>query len=69
MKPNEPTPAEIRLACIEIQRGWSPAERLRRLRCDLRPMVACADGRHVDVGAEDYDTHLANHEELTTCQK
>jgi hypothetical protein len=45
----DPTPDEIRQACLEIQAGWSPAERMRRLRVDLRPTIQTADGRHVDA--------------------
>ena len=57
MTRNDPTPAEIAAACIEIQSTWTPAERLKRLRVDMRPMVSCADGRLVAVDAEDYATH------------
>lgn len=31
-----PTPAEIAAACLQIQSEWTPEERNRRLRCDLR---------------------------------
>ena len=48
-KQPEPTPDEIRQACFEIQSGWSPQERHRRLRADLRPTIQTADGRHVDA--------------------
>ena len=37
--------------------GWSDAERLRRLRCDLRPTVLCADGSFADVSGESYHEH------------
>lgn len=33
---HEPSPEEIRQACLKIQRGWSDEERQRRLRCDWR---------------------------------
>lgn len=69
MKPTDPTPEQIAAECQLIQSTWTPAERLRRLRVDLRPMVRTSDDRLVDVGADDYDTHLANHKELTSCQK
>ena len=55
----DPTPEQIAAECLLIQLTWTPAERLRRLRVDLRPMVACADGRHVEVSADDYERHLA----------
>jgi len=35
-----PTPAEIEKKCLEIQRGWTPQERDRRVRC-ATPVVAC----------------------------
>ena len=66
-KPNaDPSPEEIAAACREIQSTWSPDERLRRLRSDLRPTVACADGRHVSVTADDYETHT-HRGELQRC--
>lgn len=58
---NDPTPADIAAACLEIQAGWTPNERLRRLRSDQRPMVETADGRLVAVAADDYDEHHENH--------
>ena len=52
-----PSPEEIALACLAIQSEWSEAERLKRLRCDLRPTVMTGDGRMVDVTATDYERH------------
>ena len=49
----DPTPDEIRQVCAEIQRGWSPQERHRRLRADWLPVVCCGDGRHVDADLDD----------------
>ena len=60
----DPSPEEITAACLIIQATWSPDERLRRLRVDLRPTVRCADGRLVSVTADDYDGHQMNHEAL-----
>ena len=60
----DPSPEQIAAACAEIQRGWSPDERLRRLRSDLRPQVLTADGRLEPVTASNYDGHLANYEAL-----
>ena len=57
MKPQDPTPAEIAERCLRIQAEWSPEMRMRRLRCDLRPMVRTADDRLVDMTAADYDQH------------
>jgi len=36
---------ELAAACLGIQAEWSAEERLKRLRCDLRPQVMTADGR------------------------
>ena len=57
----DPTPTEIAAACQLIQSTWTPAERMRRLRSDQRPMVETADGRLVAVAADDYDEHHENH--------
>ena len=61
MKQQDPTPEQIAAACLEIQATWTPDEKQRRLRVDLRPMVPTADGRLVAVAANDYDRHLENH--------
>ena len=53
----DPTPAEITALCLAIQAGWTPDERLRRLRVDWRPMVPTADGRLLAVSADDYGAH------------
>lgn len=55
----DPTLQEIAEACLEIQKRWSDAERMRRLRVDLRPTVLTADGRHADVSSESYAAHHA----------
>lgn len=55
----DPSPQQIAERCAEIQRGWTTAERMRRLRSDLRPQVRCADGRREAVTADDYTGHLA----------
>lgn len=69
MKPTDPTPAEIHLACLQVRSTWTPDERLRRLRCDLRPMVRCADDRLVSVSAESYDAHSEHNERLIPCHR
>jgi len=58
----DPSPNELALACLQIQSGWTPDERLRRLRADERPMVRCADDRMVSVSAADYAKHLSGSE-------
>ena len=64
MKPADPTPADIAGACLLIQSAWTPDERMRRLRSDLRPQVRAADGRLVSVTAGDYGAHHEAHELL-----
>lgn len=46
--------------CLEIQAGWSPEQRLRRLRHDLRPEVILVDGTTVAVSAESLAVHESN---------
>jgi len=58
----DPSPEEIAAACAEIQSHWGANERLRRLRSDERPTVACADGRPVAMAADDYVKHLLGSE-------
>lgn len=53
----DPTPEEIAAACLEIQAGWTPQERLRRLRVDLRPQYTRCDGVTETMAAADYDLH------------
>ena len=36
--PGAPTPEEIAERAAEIRAGWSPAERMKRLRVDWRPL-------------------------------
>ena len=57
MKATDPTPAEIAAACLEIQRGWSEQEKLKRLRSDLRPSFVRCDGELMTMAAEDYEGH------------
>ena len=63
-QPKDPSPAQIARECKRIQAGWTPAERLRRLRVDLRPVVTGADGRSHDVTADDFEAHT----ERTGCE-
>ena len=53
----DPSPSEIARICAEIQRSWTPQECLKRLRCDLRPVVMGADGIACSVTAAAYDEH------------
>ena len=53
----DPTPQQIAAACLQIQAGWSPEVRLRRLRSDERPVVGTCDGRLLEVTAEGYAVH------------
>ena len=61
MPANQDPIPEITRFCLAIQREWSPRERLRRLRCDEKPVVACADNRHVEVSADDWVAHHERH--------
>ena len=53
-----PDPEEIEAACAEIRVGWSPEERLKRLRVDWRPAswatpeLELAEGGGVEEWAE-----------------
>ena len=53
----DPTPAEIAQRCAEIQATWTPDEKLKRLRSDLRPMHMLADGRLSTMDADVYTGH------------
>ena len=62
----DPTPEQNTAACLLLQSTWTPDERMRRLLCDLRPMVPTADGRLVAVAADDYDEHHSEHDLLAS---
>jgi hypothetical protein len=53
----DPSPEEIAELCLLIQADWSPAERLRRLRADWRPMFTRCDGEKLEIEAADYERH------------
>lgn len=53
----DPSPEEIAAICLEIQSAWTPAERMKRLRPDLRPHYTRCDGVEEDIDAEDYNHH------------
>ena len=69
MKPNDPTPKEIAAECLLIQAGWSEAERMKRLRVDLRPTFTSCDGRELEIDAETYNRHHEQREALQTVQR
>lgn len=60
MTQSDPTPEEIAAMCLEIQAGWTPEQRLRRLRHDLRPQIILVDGTTAAVSAESLAVHEAN---------
>lgn len=64
MKPNDPTPEQIEAACLLIQAGWSPEERMRRLRADLRPTYQRGDGERLEMSSDVYDRHHRARQEL-----
>ena len=59
------SPAEIAAACLLIQSTWTAAERMKRLRSDLRPTYTRCDGIEEHIDAEDYADH---HEARETLQ-
>lgn len=66
----DPSPAEIEQMTAEIRAGWTPAERMKRLRPDLRPMFTSCDGRELEIDAEDYDHHHEQRELITArCER
>jgi hypothetical protein len=62
----DPTPEEIAAACLEIQRGWTAEEKLKRLRADLRPTYTRCDGETEAMTAANYDGHHRARGELQT---
>ena len=69
---NDPSPEEIARLCAEIQKSWTPREKLSRLRSDWRPSYLRSDGFTEAMPVEDYDAHHEARErlqEIDTCQK
>jgi hypothetical protein len=64
MKNEDPSPAEIAAACLLIQAGWTEAERMKRLRSDLRPTYTRCDGVTEEMTAEVYEGHHERREKL-----
>lgn len=54
---NDPSPEEIARLCAEIQKTWSPREKLSRLRVDWRPSFMRSDGFPEAMPVETYDAH------------
>lgn len=58
-KDNSPSQEEIRAACLLIQAGWSPEEKLKRLRIDLRPHFRnITTGERLPMTQETYEEHI-----------
>lgn len=53
----DPSPEEIAELCLLIQSTWTAAERMKRLRPDLRPTITVADGRRLEMSSDDYSEH------------
>jgi hypothetical protein len=65
-KKREPTPTEIAAECLLIQSTWTAAERMKRLRPDLRPHYTRCDGEHEEMTADVYNGHHNERAELQT---
>ncbi len=64
----DPSPEEIAELCLLIQQTWTAAEKLRRLRVDLRPAFTLADGRQHDIDAKTYADHHSQRQALQAWQ-
>ena len=60
----DPSPAKIAELCLEIQATWTPAEKLKRLRSDLRPTFTRCDGEREEMTADVYNGHHGQREKL-----
>lgn len=60
----DPSPEEIAELCLLIQADWSPAERMRRLRSDLRPHYQRCDGETEEMAADVYEGHHSERADL-----
>jgi hypothetical protein len=63
-KNSDPSPEQIEQLTAEIRATWTPAERMKRLRVDLRPHYTRCDGISEDIDAEDYADHHEARERL-----
>ena len=62
----DPSPTEIAAACLLIQAGWTEAERMKRLRVDLRPTYTRCDGETEEMAADVYNGHHGQREAITS---
>ena len=62
----DPTPEQIRDECLLIRSTWTPAERMSRLRSDLRPQYTRCVGETEQMAAETYNWH---HEQRALIQE
>ena len=64
----DPSPEEIEQLTAEIRATWTPAERMKRLRSDLRPTYTRCDGIEEHIDAEDYADHHSQRQALQAWQ-
>jgi hypothetical protein len=55
-----PTPSEIRMACKDIQRCWSPRERAKRSPHVRRVMPMLVSTRELDEAREWFEVEMSN---------
>jgi hypothetical protein len=55
---NDPTPEQIAEMCLEIQRGWTDDEKLKRMRVDWRPAFVRCDKVAVEMDLRVYGEHI-----------
>jgi hypothetical protein len=65
----DPSPGEIRQICAEIQSTWTAAERMKRLRADLRPHYTRCDGETEEMTADVYNGHHEQRQELQEIER
>ena len=63
-KNSDPSPEQIEQLTAEIRATWTPAERLKRLRVDLRPTYMRCDGETEEMTADVYNGHHEQRQEL-----
>jgi hypothetical protein len=68
-KNSDPSPEQIEQLTAEIRATWSPAERMKRLRADLRPHYQRCDGESKEMTADVYNGHHSERQEVQKCQK
>ena len=59
---DDPSPAEIAAACLQIQATWTSAVRLKRMRPDQRPSFRKVNGEAVTIDLAIYSEHHAAHD-------